>query len=122
MVGLGHGANRFSIFVKRNSIEQNFKNNPNPQNNNNNDILFKEREDAIRAKANKCTLHEFLITNLATILVFFFHLITLETMLSCVLTVGLTLFWYFHVTLGEIQQSDWSGGGIDWVVLGFGKS
>jgi len=50
--------------------------------------------------------------------VFCFYLITLESVLSCLFTVGLTLYWYF-IAQDTNRVPDWNGGGIDWIVLGF---
>lgn len=81
----------------------------------------------------------------------FYYLITLDTLLACALSVGLTLFWYFAYAVSSIlcfalssnvferfteaecticflyglltqeDNPDWSGGGMDWVILGFGE-
>ena len=76
---------------------------------------YLERERIIRAKANK---HTIIRSSIASLLVFCVYLITLETVLSCALTLGLTLFWYYTKKASE----DFMGGGISWIVLGFGKS
>mmetsp|Transcript_692 Transcript_692/g.798 ORF Transcript_692/g.798 Transcript_692/m.798 type:complete len:451 (+) Transcript_692:211-1563(+) len=73
---------------------------------------YLERERIIRAKANK---HTIIRSSIASLLVFCVYLITLETVLSCALTLGLTLFWYYTKKASE----DFVGGGISWIVLGF---
>jgi hypothetical protein len=82
------------------------------------DETFNAKEKHIHAKAkeNKCV--SFYKANIAALLVFVLHLIKLESLLSCLLTVGMTLYWYFGYA---VVLPDWSAGGIDWVVLGFGK-
>jgi hypothetical protein len=44
-----------------------------------------------------------------------YYLITLETMLTCALTVALTLFWYYKYK----DDPDWQGGGMDFILLAF---
>ena len=87
-------------------------------------VQFGKKEETIRSKAKRTKLKIlsiFIKSNIASILVFIFYLITLETILSCLLTVGLMLYWYFYALglFGTVPDG-WSGGGIDWVVLGFG--
>jgi hypothetical protein len=47
--------------------------------------------------------------------VMFIYLINLATILSCALTVGLTLYWYEY---GK-SHGNWNGGGMDYVLLAF---
>ena len=89
------------------------------------------KEKAVRLKDSKQNkIIRFVKSNFAAVLVFFFYLVKMESVLSCMMTVGLTLYWYFYahrVQEGVDNSSfssnvnDWSGSGIDWVVLGFGK-
>jgi len=58
---------------------------------------------------------------MAALLVFLFYLISLESVLSCIFTVGLTIYWYYNALNNPTEKPGWSGGGLDWVVLGFGK-
>lgn len=53
--------------------------------------------------------------NVANCLVFIVYLITIETVISCGLTVGLTYYWH-HV---HEDTADWNGGSIDFILLGF---
>ena len=48
--------------------------------------------------------------NVAAVKVFFYYLITLDTILACFLCVGLTCYWYFE----NLQNEQWLGGGMDW--------
>ena len=43
------------------------------------------------------------------------YLITLDTILSMVLSIALTCYWFFT----RDNSTGWSGGGMDWVLLGF---
>lgn len=109
-VGLGHGANQ---------LKQSQENH----------VKFSDKEEEIRTKSNQNVIPRFLKSNLASLLVFCFYLIRAEGVLSCLLTVGLTLYWYFFAMKLESGEGagmngtslpEWSGSGIDWVVLGFG--
>lgn len=106
-VGLGHGAAQLqqASFIKRNAGL----------------VTFLEREEQIRAKASKKKFVNILKSNIASILVFCFYLISVESVLSCLFTVGLTIFWYYYAIQNESELSGWSGSGLDWVVLGFCK-
>ena len=42
-------------------------------------------------------------------------MITLETILTCLLTAGLTLYWYFTYK----DDDEWHGGGMDFILLAF---
>lgn len=53
----------------------------------------------------------------ASFLAFIVYLITMETILSCALTIALTIVWYKRY--GDDLDSSWNGGGLDWIVLGF---
>jgi len=55
----------------------------------------------------------FLYANL--LLFHVFRAVTLETIISCGLTVGLTIYWY----LANDSNSNWNGGGMDFVLLAF---
>jgi hypothetical protein len=48
--------------------------------------------------------------NVAAVKVFFYYLITLDTILACILCVGLTLYWYSD----SKKHEQWQGGGMDW--------
>jgi Flp pilus assembly protein TadB len=51
--------------------------------------------------------------NVAAVKVFFYYLITLDTILACCLCVGLTLYWYF-VKSDQGNNEQWQGGSMDW--------
>ncbi len=85
-------------------------------------VKFSVKEKGIRLKADQNKTSRFIKSNVAAVLVFYFYLLKMESLLSCTLTVGLTLYWYFYaVSTNNSTGIDWSGSGIDWVVLGFGK-
>jgi hypothetical protein len=60
-------------------------------------VKFSKKEENLRSKGqNKSKIYgiyNFFRSNLASILVFVLYLITLESIISCLLTVGLTLYW-----------------------------
>jgi hypothetical protein len=43
--------------------------------------------------------------------------VTLETIVSCSITVGLTIYWYY--AFAEEEGTSWNGGGLDFVLLAF---
>jgi len=93
-VGLSHGA---SNIPSRSSLEKD--------------------EERVRTQIErKWRLMHCLQTNVANCLVFIIYLITIETTISCGLTVGLTYYWH----LIHKDSTDWYGGSIDFVLLGFG--
>ena len=55
---------------------------------------LEEDEKLVRNKSLKNPLWNFCRSSAAALLVFLVYLITLETILSCAFTVGLTLFWF----------------------------
>ena len=62
--------------------------------------------------------HRTLLNLLAAIKVFLCYLITVESLLTCLLSVGLTYFWYDKLEDDRDQTKD---GSIDRVLLTFGK-
>ena len=74
-----------------------------------------EHEFRVREQQRSFLFTRFFTTLMAACMVFFIYLITLETLLSCALCVGLTIFWY-----REYGPNDtWNGSSMDFVVLGF---
>ena len=53
--------------------------------------------------------------NIAALKVFVLYLVTLDTLIACALSVGLTLYWYFNYR----DSTTWVGSGMDWALLGF---
>ena len=53
--------------------------------------------------------------NLSALKVMLFYLISLETILICAITAGLTVYWYNVGT----ENSAWQGGGMDYIILAF---
>lgn len=76
---------------------------------------IEEHEKKVRHDNKSWFLTRFTTTLIAATLVFFFYLITLETLVSCAISVVLTFYWYEKK---ETNQNV-SGSGMDWVVLGF---
>mmetsp|Transcript_2681 Transcript_2681/g.6195 ORF Transcript_2681/g.6195 Transcript_2681/m.6195 type:complete len:644 (-) Transcript_2681:688-2619(-) len=77
-----------------------------------------DEEKAVRDNALTDPFKIMIIGNIAAVKVFGVYLITLDTILSISLSIGLTCYWYFT----NIEASDtgsWSGAGMDWVLLGF---
>jgi ribosomal protein L17 len=62
-------------------------------------IGIEEHEAVVRKIVQPCWITQFLTTLLSSVLVFVVYLISIETIMSCALTVGLTLFWYDKVSL-----------------------
>jgi len=58
------------------------------------------------------------VGNIAALKVFGIYLIKLETIISCLLTAGLTCFFYFQFE-EEAKNGQWNGGGMDFVLLAF---
>jgi len=56
-----------------------------------------EHEARVREQSTSCWLTRFITTLMSAIMVFVVYLITLETILSCVMCVGLTVYWYKEV-------------------------
>jgi len=56
-----------------------------------------EHEARVRAQSTSCWLTMFITTLMSAIMVFVVYLITLETLLSCALCVGLTVYWHKEV-------------------------
>lgn len=77
--------------------------------------VVEEHEMRVREQQRTFLLSRFFTTMMASFMVFIVYLITLETVLSCALCVGLTIFWY---QAGDKYES-WNGSSMDWVVLGF---
>lgn len=71
-------------------------------------------EKEVRRQEQSFFLTRFLTTLVAASLVFVVYLITLETMMSCALSLGLTIFWY-----KKGSAETYAGSGMDWVILGF---
>jgi hypothetical protein len=61
-----------------------------------------EHEARVRAQSTSCWLLRFITTLLSAIMVFVIYLITLETLLSCALCVGLTVHWYQEVSCCQV--------------------
>lgn len=75
-----------------------------------------EEEKRVRHQvAQKWWLTQFMQANFSNCLVFIIYLITAETLISCGLTIGLTYFWHRN----HEDSSEWEGGRIDFVLLGF---
>ena len=76
---------------------------------------IEEHEKKVRHENKSWFLTRFTTTLIAATLVFFFYLITLETLVSCAISVLLTFYWYDK----KEDNQNISGSGMDWVVLGF---
>lgn len=76
---------------------------------------IEEMEDHVRATQIKNPLVLLVLGFIAAFKVMFIYLMTLETILSCAITIGLTFYWYDYGTTHE----GWIGGGMDYVILAF---
>ena len=72
-------------------------------------------EATARSKVTRNPFYLLFLGNLAALKVMFYYLITLETIVTCLLTVGLTLYWYTTYK----DDEDWEGGGMDFILLAF---
>eukprot|EP00553_Chaetoceros_curvisetus_P006038 CAMPEP_0204623366 /NCGR_PEP_ID=MMETSP0717-20131115/9096_1 /ASSEMBLY_ACC=CAM_ASM_000666 /TAXON_ID=230516 /ORGANISM="Chaetoceros curvisetus" /LENGTH=505 /DNA_ID=CAMNT_0051638423 /DNA_START=102 /DNA_END=1619 /DNA_ORIENTATION=- len=72
------------------------------------------QETKVRRQEDTFLLTRLFTTLWAAALVFVVYLITLETLMSCALSLGLTIFWY-----KKGDADTWAGSGMDWIVLGF---
>jgi hypothetical protein len=69
----------------------------------------------VREHAMKNPCQILIVSGIAAVKVFGVYLITLDTILSMVLSIALTCYWYFT----QSPSTGWNGGGMDWVLLGF---
>jgi hypothetical protein len=65
---------------------------------------IEEQEAKVRRENVSCWLARFVTTLLSSILVFMVYLITLETLMSCALSVGLTIYWYNVVSFNSCSS------------------
>lgn len=61
-------------------------------------IGIEEHESEVRKTTRSSWITKFLTTFFSSILVFVVYLISIETMISCALCVGMTLYWYNKVS------------------------
>ena len=80
------------------------------------DMTTDEVETLARDKEETRPLVLFFITGYAACKVFLLKLVTLDSIFTCLLSVGLTLYIYFDVKNG--RDPSWTGS-MDWVLLGF---
>ena len=133
--GIGGGGRSSTVVYSRQETSMQGNGNSNGEsssntNDNDDDMNMGPIEDVewtIRnRRTNSCW--NFLRSSTAALLVFLVYLITLETILSCALTIGLTLYWFHQyqeeagggADSSSTSSSTWNGSGLDWVVLGFG--
>jgi hypothetical protein len=80
-----------------------------------NPVSIEEAEAHAYKKQERNPFILFVSGNVAAIKVFFYYLITLDTILACSLCVGLTCYWFY----ANESNEKWNGGGMDWIILGF---
>jgi hypothetical protein len=78
-------------------------------------VSIEEMEVIARREALTNPFQLLVLGNIAAFKVMGYYLITLETLLTCGLTVALTLYWYYTYE----NDADWQGGGIDFILLAF---
>ncbi|KAG7365142.1 hypothetical protein IV203_038345 [Nitzschia inconspicua] len=78
-------------------------------------LTVEEQEEMVRAMQIRNPFVLLVLGFYAAFKVMLLYLINMETILSCALTVGLTLYWY---DIGRTNEG-WNGGGMDYVILAF---
>jgi hypothetical protein len=78
-------------------------------------FTVEEKEVAARAQTLSNPLALLLLGNLAALKVMLFYLISIETVLTCTLTAGMTVYWFLYAQ----DNPDWDGGRMDFIVLAF---
>jgi hypothetical protein len=78
-------------------------------------VSIEEMEDIARYQSTRNPFKLLVLGNIAAFKVMGYYLITLETLLTCALTVALTLFWYYKYE----DDTNWYGGGMDFILLAF---
>jgi hypothetical protein len=81
----------------------------------NHQSILQEEETKARSSSSRSTLVLFWINGFATVLIFLFHLISLESLFSITLSVVLTIYTFRKTE----DSADWSGGIMDWILLSF---
>mmetsp|Transcript_7843 Transcript_7843/g.11370 ORF Transcript_7843/g.11370 Transcript_7843/m.11370 type:complete len:697 (+) Transcript_7843:154-2244(+) len=76
---------------------------------------IEDLESVVRKEALLNPFRLLLLGIIGSLKVMGLYLVTIETFLTCGLTIGLTMYWYDHHT----ENSEWSGGGLDFVLLAF---
>jgi hypothetical protein len=82
---------------------------------NENRQVLKNEEASVRLKIKQSPLVLFVLNGIATVLIFLFHLISLESLLSISLSVTLTVYAYLVID----DDSDFNGGIMTWTLLTF---
>ena len=82
-------------------------------------MTIEEKEKQVRAMENKNPLSLLILGNLAAFKVMIFYLISLETLITCALTVALTVFWYNIGMEHGTEAHPWKGSGMDFIILAF---
>ena len=80
------------------------------------EISVEDIEEEARREAIQNPFKLMYLGNLAAFRVMVYYLVTLETVLTTALTVGLTIYWYLK---HKDKQDDWSGSGLDFILLSF---
>lgn len=80
-----------------------------------NPVSIEEAEAQVYKKEQRNPFILLVSGNVAAVKVFFYYLITLDTILACCLCVGLTCYWYY----ANKNDEKWFGGGMDWIIVAF---
>jgi hypothetical protein len=78
-------------------------------------LSVEEMEEKARKKTIKNPFRLMFLGNVAALRVVAYYLITLETVLTCCLTTGLTMYWYTEYK----DDETWNGGNLDFILLTF---
>jgi hypothetical protein len=97
-------------YSQQQSSQKSFKKKMDP-----NDRSVEQMEAEARAHATTNPWALLWYGNLSAFKVMGYYLITLETIVTCIITVGLTCYWYFT----NQNNPNWNGGGLDFILLAF---
>lgn len=78
-----------------------------------------EMEQEARRTATMNPFALLFLGNVAAVKVMIYYLITWETIISCALTAGMTLYWYDYGSSPEGQAHDFTGTRMDFILLAF---
>src|SRR6056300_1352600 len=84
----------------------------------NGNIPLEEDEEYARAKVENRPFVLVLLGYYTACKIFFLYLISLSSIITCALSVGLTVHWYY-VILERLTDGNFVNIGMDWVILGF---
>ena len=84
----------------------------------NGNIPLEVEEQYVRSKVENRPIVLVLIGYYTAVKIFFLYLISISSVITCVLSVGLTIYWY-NVLQDRLNTGKYIAFGMDWVILGF---